>query len=972
MDAMIAAVSTGSLEHLRQRYPQPMAVVGDVARAMICAAPGHRLIAGDLSGIESRVLAWVSGQQSKLDMWARFDKTKDPKDDPYYVLGKALGIAEDKARTVGKTADLAFGYMGGKGAWQTMASLYLPDEDLSDDEIKQRQRAWRREHRNTVEFWDAVTRAARGAVRKPGSRREAGRVAFESDGAFLRMHLPSGRAIAYPFPQLMTSKFGDVTVSFMDNAAGKFAPCRHGHGAYGGTWTENCVQAVARDLFADAMVRLEAARYPVVLHIHDEVVTEVPNGFGSPEEFLKILTAAPEWAPDLPLAAKARHGPRFCKTGAKPAPIEMTAESPSIQPADVPPWEDEPEPVQATSGPEPAQTTSGNGKEAPRARKRYDYWDENDGGADYDPPQDRPEPKARMRDNGGGRRSFAGYQSGERESGEHVEAYFYRDAGGHDHTKVVRTSAKTFPQYHREGGKWVIGKPSGPKLPYRLPELIAADPDDEVWVCEGEKDADSVAALGLLTTTNSEGAGKWTDDLDPWFIGKQRVVICEDNDDAGRAHAADVVEHMREAGVPDVRVVSFPELPEKGDVSDWLEQGFGKKDLLERAQAAPAAAPMTLGEEDDGEDLEPPPPRGWLLGNVFARTFVSSLLAPGGTGKTAVRYAQCLALASGKPITGEHVFRRARVLIVSLEDDRNELKRRLLAARKHHRIDHAATRGWLFRSAPGSKVGKLAELDDRGRAHRGKLARILSETIERRKIDFVCLDPFVKTHNLDENANKEMDTVVEVLTDLAAKYDIAVDVPHHTRKGSADPGNADVGRGASAARDAGRLVYTLNTMSVDEAKAFDIPETERRFYVRMDGAKLNIAPMWVAKWFRLVNVPLDNASDLYPNGDNVQTVEPWTPPEIWEDVEGDALKRILDRIDAGMPDGERYSDAPNAKARAAWPVVVKVLPKKTPAQARKIIRTWVENGTLEHHEYDSPSQRRPVPGLRVKVEQGSE
>jgi hypothetical protein len=114
MDAAIAAVGTGSLDHLRQRYPQPMAVVGDVTRAMICAASGHRFIAADLSGIESRVTAWVSGQQSKLDMWAKFDRTKDPKDDPYYILGKALGIADEQARSVGKTADLAFGYCGGK------------------------------------------------------------------------------------------------------------------------------------------------------------------------------------------------------------------------------------------------------------------------------------------------------------------------------------------------------------------------------------------------------------------------------------------------------------------------------------------------------------------------------------------------------------------------------------------------------------------------------------------------------------------------------------------------------------------------------------------------------------------------------------------------------------------------------------------------------------------------------------------
>jgi DNA polymerase len=122
MGAAIAAVSTGSLEHLREHYPQPMSVVGDISRAIIAAAPGHRFIAADLSGIESRVTAWVSGQQSKLDQWAKFDRTQDPNDEPYTILGRQLGVPEDQARAIGKTADLAFGYMGSVGAWRKLAA----------------------------------------------------------------------------------------------------------------------------------------------------------------------------------------------------------------------------------------------------------------------------------------------------------------------------------------------------------------------------------------------------------------------------------------------------------------------------------------------------------------------------------------------------------------------------------------------------------------------------------------------------------------------------------------------------------------------------------------------------------------------------------------------------------------------------------------------------------------------------------
>ena len=376
-----------------------------------------------------------------------------------------------------------------------------------------------------------------------------------------------------------------------------------------------------------------------------------------------------------------------------------------------------------------------------------------------------------------------------------------------------------------------------------------------------------------------------------------------------------------------------------------------------------------LGEWDAGDDTEMPPPRAWLLGNVFARRFVSSLFAEGGTGKTSVRYAQFLALATGKPLTGEHVFQRCRVLIVSLEDDADELRRRIRAAMLHHNIERAEAKGWLFLAAPGARVGKLMTLDAKGRTRRGILAEILETVIVERKIDLISLDPFVKAHAVDENLNKQIDEVVEVLTGLATKYDIAVDVPHHTRKGSADPGNADRGHGASAMKDAGRLIYTLTTMTADEAQALSIEEDQRRLLARMDSAKVNIAPpMAKAKWFRIVGIPLGNATDLYPNGDIVQTVEPWTPPDLWKDLSIEMLNRILSAIDAGLPDGNRYTDAAKAGKREAWRVIVEHTPEKSEAQAREVIKIWVRNGVLKRDPYENPVTRKEVNGLRVNPE----
>jgi hypothetical protein len=273
---------------------------------------------------------------------------------------------------------------------------------------------------------------------------QAKRITFKCDDTFLRMKLPSGRELSYPFARLKTNDRGNTVVTFMDNELGKWVECRHGQGAYGGTWIENAVQAVARDLFAATMPRLEAAGYHIVLHVHDEIVCEVPNDFGNAEEFLHIITAAPDWADGLPIAAKVRNGSRFCKTTTpKPEAVQ------SDQPAD-----EHPEPDQHEG--DEAGGDNGN--------------DEDNGGNDGD--------------NGGG-----DYSSGERPWGRNLTAYVYRDVDGQPYLKVVRTSAKQFPQYHWDTDRWIKGKPKGPKIPYRLPELLAAATATPIFVCEGERTA---------------------------------------------------------------------------------------------------------------------------------------------------------------------------------------------------------------------------------------------------------------------------------------------------------------------------------------------------------------------------------------------------------------------------------------------------------------------------------------------------
>jgi len=372
-----------------------------------------------------------------------------------------------------------------------------------------------------------------------------------------------------------------------------------------------------------------------------------------------------------------------------------------------------------------------------------------------------------------------------------------------------------------------------------------------------------------------------------------------------------------------------------------------------------------LGEWDAGDDDVVPPPRGWLLGNIFCRQFCSSLLGEGAIGKTAVRYCHYLSLAAGKSLTGEHVFQRSRVLIVSLEDGVDELRRRLRAVCLHYGLRLEDLRGYLFLAAPGASVGKLMHANGRGAPIPGKLIEKLSQVIVARKIDLVGLDPYVKTHGMPENDNTAMDKVAQVLTDLAIKHNVAVDCPHHISKGPSDPGNANRGRGASATKDAFRLVHTLAGMSREEAEGFGISEAERRFLVRMDSGKVNMAPPEEASWFKLVGVRIDNGTELYPSGDEVQTVEQWIPPKCFDGISNALANQILTAIDKGLPNGQRYSDAPKADDRAAWKVVTDHVQGKTEAQGRRVIGTWRKSGLLIIGDYDDPVTRKRVKGLSV-------
>jgi DNA polymerase len=324
VDAAISVVATGSADAVRLVYGEPLAVVGDCLRGLVRAFPGRKLFAADFSNIEGRLIAWLAGEEWKLQAFRDFDVGQGH---DIYKLAYARSFnvqpetVDKPQRQVGKVMELALGYQGGVGAFQKMAGNY--GLEVSDDRADELKMAWREAHPNVVQYWYDLEHAAKSAIMNRGKITSAGRISFRVAGSFMFMRLPSGRCICYPYPKIKDkmTPWGEMRpqVCYMgvDSYTRKWTECF----AHGGLLFNNAVQGTARDIEAEAMVRLADAGYEtwdpmghgIVLTVHDEIVCEVPKDFGSVEEFESIITALPAWAEGLPVAASAWTGERYQK-----------------------------------------------------------------------------------------------------------------------------------------------------------------------------------------------------------------------------------------------------------------------------------------------------------------------------------------------------------------------------------------------------------------------------------------------------------------------------------------------------------------------------------------------------------------------------------------------------------------------------------------------------------------------------------
>lgn len=316
-------------------FDSPVLAVSGCIRSLFVAAPGHDMICSDYSSIEAVVTAALAGEQWRLDAFARGDDI--------YLTSAAMikGVTLDwymqnggkkhpDRQKIGKPAELGLGFGGWLGAWRQ----FDKSDSYSDDEVKALISKWRAASPNIVEFWGGQVRGkpwrpdcferfglegmAINAVQFPGHAFSYRQISYQVRDDVLYCKLPSGRELAYHRPKLAPSTRWENTLALSfegwNSNPKKGPPGWQRMELYGGLLCENVVQATARDILRGGVIALERAGYPIVLRVHDEIAAEVPEGWGSIEEFERLMATIPPWAEGWPIkAAGGWRGRRYRK-----------------------------------------------------------------------------------------------------------------------------------------------------------------------------------------------------------------------------------------------------------------------------------------------------------------------------------------------------------------------------------------------------------------------------------------------------------------------------------------------------------------------------------------------------------------------------------------------------------------------------------------------------------------------------------
>jgi DNA polymerase len=307
----IEAFRERSVSWIKMLWPQnPMKIFASCVRGMLIPGEGRDLLFADFKSIEARIVAWLAGQLDMIEIFATHGLAYE------YTAAKMFGHPTDidylkafeknfpKLRFLGKIAVLALGYQGGGAAFVKMAKQHGTDVDFEQGETIKWD--WRDANPQIVEMWDDVQTAAIAAVERPGTTFKANKLMFRVVGDYLYMRLPSKRKLAYFKPKI---RRGELTYMGIHTYTRQWVRCT----TYGGKLVQNAAEGIARDLMALAMFELNKRKYPILGTVHDEIITEPREGFGSVKEVCTVMCDKPDWAKGLPVGAVGFRGKRYRK-----------------------------------------------------------------------------------------------------------------------------------------------------------------------------------------------------------------------------------------------------------------------------------------------------------------------------------------------------------------------------------------------------------------------------------------------------------------------------------------------------------------------------------------------------------------------------------------------------------------------------------------------------------------------------------
>ena len=304
LDEARELIKLGVFDMVESIYGNTPDILSQLIRTMLVPKEGCEFIIADFSAIEARVLAWLAGEQWRIDAFNNGEDIYCASASQMFGVPVVKHGVNGELRQKGKVAELACGYGGAAGALISMGAL---DMGLKESELPDLIDDWRNSNPHITQFWWDVEKAAVDTI-KNHKVREVGRVGFSFSANTLWITLPSGRRLAYIKPKLQPNRFGRMAVTFEGlNASNKWVRGE----TYSGKLVENITQATARDLLAEAMRRMELAGLEIVAHVHDEVIIEAPVGKTTVAEVCGIMNKNPVWAEGLPLSSAGYIGEKF-------------------------------------------------------------------------------------------------------------------------------------------------------------------------------------------------------------------------------------------------------------------------------------------------------------------------------------------------------------------------------------------------------------------------------------------------------------------------------------------------------------------------------------------------------------------------------------------------------------------------------------------------------------------------------------